>query len=135
VTGTGATVAAPTGGRGRAALLALLAVTVVVQLVVLYAPEGAGEPSFPQSDKVVHAVIFAVPVAIALLAGLPRGMVVAVFAANAVLSEVVQAVLLPHRSGDPMDAVADLAGVGLGVLAAHVALRWATARGGRAPSR
>ena len=45
-------------------------------------------------------------------------MVVLVFAAQAVLSEVVQALLLPHRSGDVLDVVADLTGVALGVLVA-----------------
>ena len=34
----------------------------------------------------------------------------------AVLSEVVQGLFLPHRSGDVLDAVADLTGVALGVL-------------------
>jgi VanZ family protein len=42
--------------------------------------------------------------------------VVAVFAAQAVLSEVVQGLFLPHRSGDVLDAVADLTGVALGVV-------------------
>ena len=42
---------------------------------------------------------------------------------HAVLSEVVQAVFLPHRSGDPLDAVADLTGVALGVVVGGYVLR------------
>jgi hypothetical protein len=103
---------------GRAGLLVLLAVAVAVQLVVLYAPEGGGPPLFPNADKVVHLVVFLVPVALALLAGFRRSVVVLVFAGQAVLSEVVQALLLPHRSGDVLDVVADLTGVALGVLVA-----------------
>ena len=37
-----------------------------------------------------------------------------VFAVHAPLSEVIQHVVLPGRSGDVWDAVVDLAGVGLG---------------------
>ncbi len=47
----------------------------------------------------------------------------AVFVAHAVVSEVVQATLLPLRSGDPRDALADVVGVGLGVLVAHLVTR------------
>ena len=96
----------------------LLALAVAVQLVVLYAPEGGGPPLFPNADKVVHVVVFLVPVALALLAGFRRSVVVVVFAGQAVLSEVVQGLLLPHRSGDVLDVVADLTGVALGVLVA-----------------
>ncbi len=103
---------------GRVGLRVLLVLTVAVQLVVLYAPAGGGPPLFSHADKVIHAVVFLVPVALALLAGFRRGVVVSVFAAQAVLSEVVQAVLLPHRSGDGLDVVADLTGVALGVLLA-----------------
>ena len=108
---------------GRRPLLVLLGLAVAVQLVVLYSPEGGGPPLFPQSDKVVHVLVFLVPVALAVLAGLPRRAVVAVFAAQAVLSEVVQWLFLPHRSGDGWDVVADLTGVALGVLVGTVLLR------------
>ncbi len=108
---------------GRAGLLVLLAVAVAVQLVVLYSPDGGGPLLFPQSDKVVHVTVFLVPVALAVVAGFRPRLVVAVFAAQAVLSEVVQAVFLPHRSGDVLDAVADLTGVALGVLVGMLVLR------------
>ena len=97
----------------RTATAALLAV-VVLSIVVLFAPGGAGEQRFPYDDKVVHCLLFA------LLAGTARwrcGPAVAallVVAAYAPVSEVVQALALPRRSGDPTDVVADLAGVALG---------------------
>jgi hypothetical protein len=115
------------GGPVRPVLLVALVLALAVQCVVLYAPQAPGVSPFPSSDKVVHLTVFFVPVLIGLLAGLPPRLVVAVFAGHAVLSEVVQGVVLPDRSGDPVDAVADLAGVALAVLA------W---RGlGRSPAR
>jgi VanZ family protein len=108
---------------GRRALLVLLGLSVAVQLVVLYSPEGGGPALFPQSDKVVHVLVFLVPVVLAVLAGLPRRAVVALFGAQAVLSELVQWLFLPHRSGDVWDAVADLTGVALGVLIGTILLR------------
>ncbi len=114
----------PAGRRGRPLVVGLLMLSVVGQLVVLYSPNGGGPPLFPQGDKVVHLLVFLVPVALAVLAGVRRWVVVAVFAGQAVLSEVVQAVFLPHRSGDPLDALADLTGVAIGVLVGTVVLRW-----------
>ena len=58
----------------------------------------------------------------------------AVFAAHAVLSEVVQAVFLPHRSGDVLDAVADLTGVALGVLVGTLVLRRLQSRAASRPT-
>ena len=123
--GEGVAVAAAVAPRRsvRPGVLVLLALSVAVQLVVLYAPEGAGPGLFPQADKVVHLLLFLVPAALAVVAGFRRRAVGAVFAAQAVLSEVVQAALLPHRSGDVLDAVADLTGVALGVLVGTLVLR------------
>lgn len=96
-----------------------LAAAVAVQLLVLYLPRGVGGPDLvPGLDKVVHALVFLVPVLLALRLGLRPAAVVGVAAAHAVLSEVVQAVLLPARSGDPWDVVADLTGVLVGWLLA-----------------
>ena len=128
--GEGVAVAAAAAPRRsvRPGVLVLLALSVAVQLVVLYAPEGAGPGLFPQADKVVHLLVFLVPAALAVVAGFRRRVVVAVFAAQAVVSEVVQALLLPHRSGDVLDVVADLTGVALGVLAGSLVLRALAAR-------
>jgi hypothetical protein len=137
--GEGAAVAAavaPTRSR-RPGVLVLLGLAVAVQLVVLYAPEGGGPPPVVDADKVVHLLVFLVPVALAVVAGLPRSVVAGVFTAQAVLSEVVQAALLPHRSGDVLDAVADLTGVALGLLVGSLVLRRSRSRdaGASAPSR
>lgn len=98
-----------------------MALAVAVQVVVLYAPEAPGPPSpIPHGDKVVHAMVFALPV---LVAGLGRRgwwhLVALLCALHAPVSEIIQHVVLPHRSGDPWDVAADLAGVGaasIGVL-------------------
>ena len=117
------TVAGGARRHGPAGVLVALALAVAVQLVVLYRPQGVGPPLFPQADKLAHLTIFLVPVALAVAAGWRRWVVAAVFGAHALLSEVVQAVLLPHRSGDPVDAVADLTGVALGVVVGGYVLR------------
>jgi VanZ family protein len=114
---------------GRAVLFGLLYAAVAVQLVVLYAPSPPSVSPFPGSDKVVHVLVFLVPVAVALLVGLTPRLVVLLFSAHAVVSEVVQALLLTGRSGDPLDVVADLAGVALGVVVWRVVVR---SLGGRA---
>jgi hypothetical protein len=88
---------------------------VLMQLVVLYAPSGPGAVPFPHSDKVVHVGVFLVPVFAALAAGVSPRLVVAVFAGHAVVSEIVRGWVLPTRSGDAWDVVADLVGVALGV--------------------
>ena len=99
---------------------------VVVSLVVLFAPSSGGTGSpFPESDKVVHLLLFAgLAFTTRWRFGGGRTGLVAV-AGLAVVSELVQAGLLPSRSGDPLDVVADLAGTALG---------WALA-GRRIPQR
>jgi hypothetical protein len=97
-------------------------VAVVLQLVLLYAPSSGGVSPFPNFDKLVHSAMFALPVFFALLARLPRVPVIAVLALHAPVSELIQWTLLPNRSGDPWDVVADLVGVTLGAAAAHLVL-------------
>lgn len=126
--------ASPAAGRvGQPLAVGLLVLSVAVQLVVLYSPEGGGPGLFPQADKVVHLLVFLVPVALAVVAGFRRWVVAALFAAQAVLSEVVQATLLPDRSGDVLDAVADLTGVALGLLVGTAVLRLLASRAARRP--
>ncbi len=105
---------------------------VLLSLVVLFAPSDGGVTAFPQSDKLVHATLFA------LLAGTARWRfgarpgVLAAVAAYAPLSELVQAGLLPGRHGDVLDVVADLVGTGAGwLLATRRPSRRARVSGGR----
>jgi len=116
-----------TRARGWRGLAALALLATVLQLYGLYRVTGPGSPSwFPQIDKVEHAVGFALPVALALLAlGLRAGRqafrrrpataaLAGVFAAHAVVSELVQHAFYRGRTGDPFDVLADWVGVAVG---------------------
>ncbi len=107
-----------------------LAVLVAVHLAVLYAPDTGGAPTFPGIDKVVHLATFGSVTLAGLRAGLAARWWLPVVAGHAVLSELVQHWVLPHRSGDPADVVADLLGVAAGVLAGWLLERasWASDR-------
>ena len=91
---------------------------VVVSLVVLFAPSGGGASPFPGSDKVVHLLLFAALAATTRWRFGPVVVGLLVVAAYAVLSEVVQGLALPRRSGDVLDVLADLAGAAAGWVAA-----------------
>ena len=84
--------------------------TVIAQLVVLYWPRSPSTGGLP-IDKLVHAVVFGAVLAAAAWAGLRPRLVGVVLLAHAVVSELVQHYLLPNRSGDWTDAVADAIGV------------------------
>jgi len=86
------------------------AATCAVNLVVLYSPSGDGAQPFPEFDKVVHVLVFAAVMWTGARAGLPVRLLLPVLLLHAVVSEVVQATLLPHRDGDVFDALADTAG-------------------------
>ena len=118
----------------------LAGLAVTAQLWGLYRVVGPPDsPWFPHADKMQHAAGFAAPVALLLLALGLRAIdlsqrltrralvVVAVFAAHAVVSEVVQHQLYARRTGDVLDVLADLVGVGLGAALALGALRRWTA--------
>lgn len=107
---------------------ALFAAVAVGQLVVLYAPRAPSIGGAPGLDKLVHVTLFAVVVATGLRSSAPRWLVVVVSVVQAPVSEVLQAVLLPDRSGDVLDLVADLAGCAIGWLAVE---GWARRRRGR----
>lgn len=112
----------------------LFGLAVLAQLVVLYAPGTAAESlAVPHADKIVHVAVFAAVVVAGSRVGLPLWLLVAVSVVQAVVSEVVQDALVPARSGDPVDVVADLAGVTLGILASRTRLGHDTATGGAAP--
>ena len=116
--------------RGWHLVAAGAVLAVLLQLWGLYRVVGPSQPAwFPFADKLQHAVGFALPVLLILLTVALRGpfggqwpsvrvtaLVVAVFAAHAVISEVIQHLWYLHRTGDPVDVLADWAGVALGVL-------------------
>lgn len=88
-----------------------------LQLAVLYAPRAPAVDTggFPL-DKVIHVAVFLLPTVALARAGMPRSWAIGLMAAHAPVSELIQHVLLPDRSGEPLDVLADLTGVALGAL-------------------
>lgn len=105
----------------RIALVVALVLALAAHLYGLYTP---GEPGasewFPNSDKLLHFFGFAVPTLLAMLV-VRHWWPAPVFAAHAVISEIVQGLFLPNRDGDVWDALADLTGV---LVATAVWLAW-----------
>lgn len=83
---------------------------------MLFWPSQAGPTLFDGADKVVHLLLFAALAAATRWRFGPRVPGLLVVLAYAPLSELVQWLALPNRSGDPWDVVADLLGVTLGWL-------------------
>ena len=106
----------------------VLAFVVVAHLLVLYWPRAAGQGGIPGLDKLVHVVVFGAVLWAGRRAGLPDRVLVPVLVVHAVVSELVQATLLPGRSGDPADVAADLVGVAVVAVAGR---RWNRRRGSR----
>src|SRR4029453_15702689 len=91
-------------------------IAVLLQLWGLYRIVGPPQPPwFPYADKLQHAAGVALPVMLILLAAALRhppgwlwpgatttAVVVALFAAHAVVSEAIQHVWYRHRIGDPL---------------------------------
>jgi VanZ family protein len=119
-------------------LAALLAVGL--QCYGLYRPEGPPQPEWlPNADKIGHLLGFALPLVLVLLVvaryagGVSRAAllgVVGCFVAQAVASELVQGAFYPDRSGDVADLVADLVGIGVGLV-----IFWLLPAGRRRPGR
>jgi hypothetical protein len=87
---------------------------VAVHLVALYFPRAPDPiPGLVGIDKAAHVALFAVPVWLVGMLTARVWLVAALFAAHAVVSEFVQFWFLPQRSGDPLDLVANLAGIAL----------------------
>ena len=101
----------------------LFGVALAVQLVLLYWPRAVQPAGGLPWDKIVHALIFGVVYAAGVRAGVPRWPWFAVSVLHAPVSELVQDALLPRRSGDPYDAVADVAGVVLAAAGMAIAAR------------
>lgn len=111
----------------RTVPLVLGVLCVLVQLYGLYAPAQPGGTGgllgLPGADKAAHLGMFLLPALFLRVAGLPWAALAGIFGAHAVVSEVIQGTLLPHRSMDPLDVAADLLGLALGLLLGGGVLR------------
>lgn len=67
-------------------------------------------------DKPIHVAIFAAPIALLVLAGVPRRIVIPLALVYAVASEYIQGTYLTGRTFDPKDIVADLVGIALALV-------------------
>lgn len=118
-----------TAGRANAGWWWLVALVLAqaVQLWAFYSPAVPGPGLFPHSDKVFHAGSFALVGffgvrTLSFFAGSSRwrpltgaSVLAGILVLHAIASELIQANLLPTRSGDVLDVVADVAGVALGI--------------------
>jgi len=84
---------------------------VVANLVLLYLPWPDGGSGLPHVDKVVHLLAFAAVAWSGLRARVPASWLLPVLALHAGVSELVQDLLIPGRSGDVADVAADLVGI------------------------
>lgn len=105
-------------GRPTARSRAAFGISVAVQLGVLYWPRAAQPAPALPLDTAVHVLIFAAVAWAGLRAGVPAVALLALLVAHSVVSEVAQELLLPRRSGDAADVLADVSGVLLGALVA-----------------
>lgn len=102
-------------GRGKWLWWAGFVLACLLHLYGLYSPRQAGpETGIPDADKLAHLFLFASVAFLGLRVGIPARWLLGVLVANAVVSELVQHFLLPDRSGDPFDSLADLVGVAVG---------------------
>lgn len=117
--------------RRRNLVIGLMAGTLAVHLIGLYS-NGSPDPGpalLPHIDKVAHVLLFAAPVfCIRLLTR--KWWPIALMLLHAPASELVQYHLIPHRSGDWLDAVADVIGVILGVVLGDAFRRFSEVRDG-----
>ena len=114
---------------------AAFAVAVAVNLVILFWPRPAGPDGLPGLDKLVHLATFGSLAFTGLRVGLAARWWLPLLAVHAVTSEIVQAQLLSRRSGDPLDVLADLAGVVAGTLLARASWGSDRSRPGGDPDR
>jgi hypothetical protein len=113
-------------GAGRAWLW-LFVVVVAVHLAALYWPRVSVQGPVAWTDKVVHVTLFAAPALVGLLAGVRPAYLLVPLALHAPVSELLQHAVLPNRSGDVWDAVADLSGVVVGAtigMVSRTRARW-----------
>jgi VanZ family protein len=97
------------------------AATVLVSLVVLFAPQSATPSTLPPGvDNAIHLGLFTALAWTGRRAGRPVVGLAIGLVAYAAGSEVLQGALPIGRSPDPLDAVVDTVGIALGL----VVVRW-----------
>ena len=101
----------------------LFAAAVAGHLTVLYLPRPVSAGGVPQLDKAVHVAVFAAVAWTGLRALVPPTLLLPALALHAVVSELLQATVLPDRGGDPWDVLADLLGVLAGTALARASWR------------
>jgi hypothetical protein len=88
-------------------------IAALLSVVVLFTPESGVPTAPPGTDKVIHTLLFALLAFTGLYARLAR--ILPLLVVYAGVSEVLQELITPlHRSGDWLDALVDVAGIGLG---------------------
>lgn len=109
--------------------LALLALALLLHLGFFLpkVPDVGGADGIPGLDKIVHIGVFALTVwaagrLLAPIGRFPIGWVAIAAFAQAWLIELVQSTM-PNRAADPMDVLADVAGIAVGLLAWHLERR------------
>ena len=101
--------------RASSSTLAVAVVAAVVHVVVLYSPRAPSVGSGLRLDLPVHVAVFAAVALTARWAGVGAAAVAVVLAVEALVSEAVQALWLPGRTGDVTDLVADAVGIAAGL--------------------
>lgn len=104
------------------AAVAGAAVAVAVHVAVLYWPVVSVTGPVSWTDKVVHVLVFAIPTYAVGLVLRNATVAVLAFLVHAPLSELVQQLALPNRSGELWDVVVDVVGVALA--AGLLLVRW-----------
>jgi VanZ family protein len=88
-------------------------IAALLSVVVLFTPESGVPTAPPGTDKVVHTLLFALLAFTGLYAKISR--ILPLLVVYAGVSEVLQQLITPlHRSGDVLDALVDVLGIGLG---------------------
>ncbi|MFC5052421.1 VanZ family protein [Saccharothrix xinjiangensis] len=92
-------------------------VASLLSVIVLFTPQSGVPDSPPGTDKVVHCLLFALLTVTGRYARLPVAGLVAGLVGYAAVSEVLQWLITAlGRGGDVLDALVDVAGIGLGLL-------------------
>lgn len=85
----------------------------LLSVVVLFTPESGVPTAPPGTDKVIHTLLFALLAYTGLYAKIPR--ILPLLVVYAGVSEILQELITPlRRSGDWIDALVDVLGIGLG---------------------